>query len=118
MLFVFGIISVSLILEKFKVGLYSGKSIKLMPSYVPLSPLDFSFFHIGHKSKADKTNVFSAFLFSVYASFSTKFLIFGGRIEHLQKILGHSKITDTKVCFHIVDQITDVQICNMDGILN
>lgn len=50
-------------------------------------------------------------------SFATNFLLCGGRIEHLQKILGHSKITDTMIYVHIVDQITDVQIHNMDEIL-
>ncbi len=51
-------------------------------------------------------------------TFATNFLISGGRVEHLQKILGHSKITDTMIYVHIVDQITDVQIMNMDEIIN
>lgn len=50
-------------------------------------------------------------------TFATNFLICGGRVEHLQRILGHSKITDTMIYVHIVDQITDIQICNMDEIL-
>lgn len=50
-------------------------------------------------------------------TFATNFLICGGRVEHLQKILGHSKITDTMIYVHIVEQITNVQIHNMDSIL-
>jgi len=51
-------------------------------------------------------------------TFATNFLICGGRVEHLQKILGHSKITDTMIYVHIVENITDIQIHNMDDILN
>lgn len=50
-------------------------------------------------------------------TFATNFLLCGGRVEHLQKILGHSKITDTMIYVHIVDSITDIQINNMDDIL-
>lgn len=50
-------------------------------------------------------------------TFATNFLICGGRVEHLQKILAHSKITDTMIYVHIVDSISDVQIHNMDDIL-
>lgn len=50
-------------------------------------------------------------------TFATNFLICDGRVEHLQKILGHSKITDTMIYVHIVDEITDVQIMNMDEII-
>jgi integrase/recombinase XerD len=50
-------------------------------------------------------------------TFATNFLICGGRVEHLQKILGHSKITDTMIYVHIVENITDIQIHNMDEIL-
>jgi integrase/recombinase XerD len=50
-------------------------------------------------------------------TFATNFLICGGRVEHLQKILGHSKITDTMIYVHIVENITDIQIHNMDDIL-
>lgn len=50
-------------------------------------------------------------------TFATNFLICGGRVEHLQKILGHSKITETMIYVHIVDLITDIQIKNMDEIL-
>lgn len=50
-------------------------------------------------------------------TFATNFLICGGRVEVLQKLLGHSKITDTMVYVKIVDSITDEQIHNMDDIL-
>jgi integrase/recombinase XerD len=50
-------------------------------------------------------------------TFATNFLICGGRVEHLQKILGHSKIEDTMIYVHIIEQITNVQINNMDEIL-
>ena len=49
-------------------------------------------------------------------TFATNFLICGGRIENLQKILGHSKIEETMIYVHIVEQITDVQIDQMDDI--
>jgi integrase/recombinase XerD len=50
-------------------------------------------------------------------SFATNFLICDGRIEHLQKILGHSDIKQTMIYSHIVDSITDTQIHNMNNIL-
>jgi len=50
-------------------------------------------------------------------TFATNFLICGGRVEILQKILGHSKITETMIYVHIVESITDIQIHNMDEIL-
>lgn len=51
-------------------------------------------------------------------SFATNFLIRGGRVEHLQKLLGHSKIEDTMIYVHIVEDITNGQIDNMEGILD
>lgn len=50
-------------------------------------------------------------------TFATNFLICGGRVEHLQKILGHSKITETMIYVHIVEQITDQQIFSLDSII-
>ena len=50
-------------------------------------------------------------------TFATNFLICGGRVEVLQKLLGHSKITDTMVYVKIVESVTDEQIHNMDDIL-
>ena len=50
-------------------------------------------------------------------TFATNFLMCGGRIEHLQKILAHSKIEETMIYVGIVETITNVQILNMDDIL-
>ncbi|WP_289659544.1 site-specific integrase [Flavobacterium panacagri] len=50
-------------------------------------------------------------------TFATNFLICGGRVEILQKLLGHSKITDTMVYVKIVESISNQQIHNMDDIL-
>lgn len=50
-------------------------------------------------------------------TFATNFIICGGNVIHLQKILGHSKIEMTMIYVHIVDQITNVEIHNMDSIL-
>jgi len=51
-------------------------------------------------------------------TFATNFLISGGKIEVLQKLLGHSKIETTMIYVHIAESITDVQILNMDTILS
>lgn len=51
-------------------------------------------------------------------TFATNFLISGGKVEILQKLLGHSKIENTMIYVHIAESITDVQILNMDTILN
>lgn len=50
-------------------------------------------------------------------SFATNFLICGGRIEELQKLLGHSDIKETMTYVHIVDSITDRHIHNMNDII-
>ena len=50
-------------------------------------------------------------------TFATNFIICGGNVIHLQKILGHSKIEMTMIYVHIVDQITNIEIHNMDSIL-
>jgi integrase/recombinase XerD len=50
-------------------------------------------------------------------TFATNFLICEGRIEHLQKLLGHSDIKQTMIYSHIVESITDKQIHNMNSIL-
>lgn len=50
-------------------------------------------------------------------TFATNFLICEGRIEHLQKLLGHSDIKQTMIYSHIVESITDKQIHNMNNIL-
>lgn len=51
-------------------------------------------------------------------TFATNFLISGGRVEVLQKILGHSKIDETMIYVHIAESVTNVQIFNMDKIIN
>lgn len=50
-------------------------------------------------------------------SFATNFLISGGNIINLQKLLGHSKITDTMIYVHIVESISDIEVFSMDEIL-
>lgn len=50
-------------------------------------------------------------------TFATNFLICGGRIEELQKLLGHSDIKETMIYVHIVHSITDRHIHNMNDIL-
>lgn len=50
-------------------------------------------------------------------SFATNFLICGGRVEVLQKLLGHSNIRETMDYVHIVESIVDQQINNLDEIL-
>lgn len=50
-------------------------------------------------------------------TFATNFLMSGGTVENLQKILGHSSVEETMIYVHIVEQIVDAQICQMDAIL-
>ncbi|WP_299160940.1 site-specific integrase [uncultured Tenacibaculum sp.] len=50
-------------------------------------------------------------------TFATNFLIKGGRVENLQKILGHSMITETMIYVHIVDNLLNDEISNLDNIL-
>jgi site-specific recombinase XerD len=49
-------------------------------------------------------------------TFTANFLICEGRIEHLQKLLGHSDIKQTMIYSHHW-KITDKQIHNMNSIL-
>jgi integrase/recombinase XerD len=51
-------------------------------------------------------------------TFATNFLISGGNVTVLQKLLGHSKIEDTMIYVHIAESITDIQILNMDSIIS
>lgn len=51
-------------------------------------------------------------------TFATNFLISGGRVEVLQKILGHSKLDETMIYVHIAESVTNIQIFNMDKIIN
>jgi site-specific recombinase XerD len=50
-------------------------------------------------------------------SFATNFLICGGRVEILQKLLGHGNIRETMDYVHIVESIVEQQINNLDDIL-
>lgn len=50
-------------------------------------------------------------------SFATNYLIQGGRVENLQKILGHSSIRETMIYVHIVDSITNKEMYNLDSML-
>lgn len=50
-------------------------------------------------------------------SFATNYLICGGNVVNLKKIMGHSKIETTMLYVHIVDEISDLGINNMDDIL-
>lgn len=51
-------------------------------------------------------------------TFATNYLISGGNVVNLQKVLGHYKIDETMIYVHIVESISDVQIRNMDEILS
>jgi site-specific recombinase XerD len=51
-------------------------------------------------------------------TFATNFLLTGGRVEVLQKLLGHSSIKETMIYVHITDSIMDEQIVNLDSIIN
>ena len=51
-------------------------------------------------------------------TFATNFIISGGNVTVLQKLLGHSKIEDTMIYVHIAESITDIEILNLDTILN
>lgn len=50
-------------------------------------------------------------------TFATNFLISGGDVVNLQRLLGHSKIEETMIYVHIVDSITDKQIDLLDDII-
>lgn len=51
-------------------------------------------------------------------TFATNFLICGGSVEVLQKLLAHSNIRETMDYVHIVRNVTNDQIDKMDSILN
>ena len=50
-------------------------------------------------------------------TFATNYLIKGGRVENLQKVLGHSNIRETMIYVHIVDAIMNEEINFLDTIL-
>jgi integrase/recombinase XerD len=47
-------------------------------------------------------------------TFATTFLLLGGRVEVLQQLMGHRKITDTMIYVHIVDTRKRDQMDNFD----
>ena len=51
-------------------------------------------------------------------TFATQFLIIGGKVEVLQKLMGHSKMETTMIYVHIVDTQKEDQISQMDTIFN
>lgn len=51
-------------------------------------------------------------------TFATNYLIAGGQIRNLQKVLGHSKLETTEVYAHAVDSLIDKDIEALDGIIN
>lgn len=50
-------------------------------------------------------------------TFATNFLISGGDVINLQRLLGHSDIKQTMIYVHIVDDITDKQVDLLDNII-
>lgn len=50
-------------------------------------------------------------------TFATQFLLNGGSVVKLQKLLGHSKIDTTMVYVHIYDELMNDQVFNLDAIL-
>jgi len=50
-------------------------------------------------------------------TFATNYLLSGGNVVNLQKLLGHSKITETMIYVHIVESMTNTEIMSMDEIL-
>lgn len=50
-------------------------------------------------------------------TFATNYLISGGQVQNLQKLLGHSKIETTMVYVHTVERLKDEEIVKMDDIL-
>lgn len=50
-------------------------------------------------------------------TFATNYILSGGNVVNLQKILGHSKITETMIYVQIVDTMQEKEIMSMDDIL-
>jgi site-specific recombinase XerD len=50
-------------------------------------------------------------------TFATNYLIAGGNIRNLQKILGHSKIETTEIYAHVVDDLMNKEINLMDDLI-
>lgn len=51
-------------------------------------------------------------------TFATNYLIAGGRIRNLQKLLGHSKLETTELYAHVVDSLMNEEIGLLDGIVS
>lgn len=51
-------------------------------------------------------------------TFATNYLISGGQLQNLQKLLGHSKIETTMVYAHVVDSLMDKEVGYLDGIVS
>lgn len=51
-------------------------------------------------------------------TFATMFIINGGNVVNLQKIMDHSNIRETMIYVHIVDQMLNDEISLLDNILN
>lgn len=51
-------------------------------------------------------------------SFATNFLLAGGKAEKLQRLLGHSSLTQTMVYVHIVEQDANSEIHLLDKLFN
>jgi prepilin-type processing-associated H-X9-DG protein len=85
-----------------------------------LFPTKYSEKHINEELKviAKTCGITKKITFHVSRhSFATNFLMCGGRVEALQKLLGHSSIRETMVYVHIVDSVMDTQIFNMDKLI-
>ena len=50
-------------------------------------------------------------------TFATNYLLSGGNVVNLQKLLGHSKIEQTMIYVHIVEALQEKEIMSMDEIL-
>ena len=50
-------------------------------------------------------------------TFATNYILSGGNVVNLQKLLGHSKITETMIYVQIVDSLQEKEIMSMDEIL-
>jgi integrase/recombinase XerD len=50
-------------------------------------------------------------------TFATNFLISGGDVVNLQRLLGHAQIEETMIYVHIVENITDKQVDLLDDVI-
>lgn len=77
--------------------------------------------HINEQIKAiiKSCNIKKRVTFHVVRhSFATNYLLKGGRVENLQKTLGHSSIKETMIYVHVVDAVLNDEITNLDTIIN